>query len=150
MISQSIDNKKFGIVKWDPAKVAIDMETQTSNGEYIFSNDECLTHSQIKSYFSRLAIKQRSPKTNIDGQDLLSTVFSSKTPMNQTHTDDMNVNLIDPTPLTDDDEDAIDDRELQVYAWRHIVDEAKNTIEHSSMNSGTLTSSTTNSSSSLM
>ncbi|CAF4148222.1 unnamed protein product, partial [Rotaria sp. Silwood1] len=45
----------FTIVKWDPARVAEDMEMLTSNGSSVFNNDECLTQAQIKSYFSRLA-----------------------------------------------------------------------------------------------
>ncbi|CAF1482669.1 unnamed protein product [Adineta ricciae] len=49
-------------MKWDPARVALEMETLTSNGSYLFTNDECLTQGQIKSYFSRLVVKQRTTK----------------------------------------------------------------------------------------
>ena len=47
-------------MKWDPARVAQDMEMLTVNASYVFDQDECLSQGQIKSYFSRLALKQRS------------------------------------------------------------------------------------------
>ncbi|CAF4541313.1 unnamed protein product, partial [Rotaria sp. Silwood2] len=55
-------------MKWDPARVAEDMEMLTSNGSYVFNNDECLTQAQIKSYFSRLAVKQRTMQQVLDQQ----------------------------------------------------------------------------------
>ncbi|CAF1259215.1 unnamed protein product [Rotaria sp. Silwood1] len=58
----------FTIVKWDPARVAEDMEMLTSNGSSVFNNDECLTQAQIKSYFSRLAVKQRTMQQVLDQQ----------------------------------------------------------------------------------
>ncbi|CAF2072455.1 unnamed protein product [Rotaria magnacalcarata] len=102
-------------MKWDPARVALDMEMLTSNGSYVFNNDECLTQGQIKSYFSRLALKQRS------GQQTSNLTIAGNIKLNDT-------SIIDAS----NDNEETDDRELEVYSWRHVVDEARNILDGSS------------------
>ena len=53
-------NEQFECSEMGFAKVALDMEMMTSTGSYVFSNNEYLKQGQIKSYFSRLTLKQRS------------------------------------------------------------------------------------------
>ncbi|CAF4788457.1 unnamed protein product, partial [Rotaria magnacalcarata] len=65
------------------------MEMLTSNGNYVFNNDECLTQGQIKSYFSRLAVKQRTMQQVLDQQTSSSSTSSSSTSLSTTSTNDI-------------------------------------------------------------
>ncbi|CAF4216884.1 unnamed protein product [Adineta steineri] len=119
-------------MKWDPATVALDMETLTNNGNYVFSNDECLTQSQIKSYFSRLVVKQRTTQRTFDQQTTPSNQSSSTT-----------INTVDTQLSTTDestDDEEVDERDLKMYSWRQLLDEAR-VVMGPSLNDATTTSS---------
>ncbi|CAF1459416.1 unnamed protein product [Rotaria sordida] len=112
------------VVKWDPVRVALDMEMLMSNGCYVFHHDECLTQGQIKSYFSRLANEQRS----------VQQIFSQETPTNITSYSSSSISGINTnntklndTTITDEsnDNEDIDDRDLEVYSWHQMLDEAR-------------------------
>ena len=111
-------------MKWDPARVASDMEVLTNNGSYVFHHEECLTSSQIKSYFSRLTVKQRSTSQIFHSQSQVNTLssssssFSSSNTINSTYRD---TNRFDEL----NEDDHIDDRDLEVYSSRYLVDEAR-------------------------
>jgi hypothetical protein len=128
-------------VKWDPARVALDMELLTSNGSYVFSNEECLSQGQIKSYFSRLAVKQRSVRQDFN-QQTTSNITSSSSPsmsiLNTSNAKSSGTTAIDES----EDNDEVDHRDLEVYAWRQMLDEARDIIDRSSISSTTSNSST--------
>src|SRR5437868_6144047 len=94
----------FFIVKWDPIRVSLDMEMMTSNGSYVFHHDECLTPSQIKSYFSRLSVKQRSKQQVFSSQTQTSTASSSSSSMSTINTNNTKSNGITIMDEPDDDE----------------------------------------------
>ncbi|CAF2128879.1 unnamed protein product [Rotaria magnacalcarata] len=64
------EGEKSG-AKWDPAKVAEDMQVIQSDGRFIFEPDQFLTTSQTKSYFSRLT-RERRKHGNLT-QNIMST-----------------------------------------------------------------------------
>lgn len=111
-------------MKWDPARVASDMEVITKNGSYVFHHEECLSSSQIKSYFSRLTAKQRSTPQVIHSHSQVSMLSSSSSSSNSGNT--INTTNVDKNNLDESNEDDyIDDRDLETYSWRHMVDEAR-------------------------
>ncbi|CAF4571938.1 unnamed protein product [Rotaria sp. Silwood2] len=117
------------------------METLTSNGSYVFNNDECLTQTKIKSYFSRLAVKQRTMQQVLDQQTTSNSISSSSTSLSTINTNDIkSTNTISMAELNDSEE--ADDRDLEVYSWRQMLDEARNILENSPISSATSTSST--------
>jgi hypothetical protein len=137
----------FCVVKWDPVKVASDMETMTINGSYVFNNDECLTQAQIKSYFSRLAAKQRSMKRVADQQSTPSIISSSPSTIDTSNMD--NTKLSNTITLDESsDSEEIDHRDLEMYSWRQVLDEARVILDHSSSTTTSNSSSTTTSNSS--
>ncbi|CAF1174941.1 unnamed protein product [Adineta ricciae] len=130
-------------MKWDPAKVALEMETSTSNGNYIFTNDECLTQGQIKSYFSRLAAKRRTAHPSPDGNTNSSvksspSTFTSTIENNNTQSE----SLADVDESSDDDE-VDNERDLEIYSWRNILDEARGIIDRTLNSAATASPSTT-------
>lgn len=111
------------VVKWDPAKVAREMEEQTINGDYLFHVEECLSQSQIKSFFSRLAAKQRT--SQIDVNQSVETDFVSASTS-------LSVNEAVRGGSPDASEDVFDDSELQLSIWNQWAGEAKTILESSS------------------
>ena len=129
------------LVKWDPTRVALDMEALTNNGSYVFTTDECLTQGQIKSYFSRLATKQRTAKRTPDSQTSSRILSSSSASATKTNTTDIQfTNTIDTDELNDDDD--IDERDLEMYTWRRVLDEARVIVDRSLNDSTTSSNST--------
>ncbi|CAF4174452.1 unnamed protein product, partial [Rotaria sordida] len=127
-------------MKWDPARVTEDMEMLTSNGGYVFNNDECLTQAQIKSYFSRLAVKQRTMQQVPDQHTISNSISSSSTSLSTINTSDIkSMDTISMDELNHSEE--TDDRDLEVYSWCQMLDEARNILENSSISSATSTSS---------
>lgn len=135
-------------MKWDPVNVSLEMEMITSNGNFVFTSEECLSAPQIKSYFSRLAAKQRSTKTAVDQQQSTS---SSTTASSLTTTTITNVNSQGNSQLTAqesfDNDDETDERDLDAYVWRQALDEARVILDHSSNSSTQLTTSSISSNS---
>ena len=128
------------IVKWDPARVALDMEMLTSNGNYVFESDECLTQRQIKRYFSRLALKQRSMQQVSDQQTTAMPTVSSSSSTTVSSTNDFKSPNTAATDESSENEE-IDGRELEIYSWRHVLDEAKDILHNSSTKSASPSSS---------
>lgn len=117
------------LVKWDPIKVARDMEEQMVNGEYLFHVDECLSQSQIKSFFSRLAAKQRNDQVDVEQAVEIDSAASSS-PVK--HDVDVDGEQIKFGNIGDFDNDVVDDSELQSSSWHQLVDEARTILEDSS------------------
>jgi hypothetical protein len=129
-------------VKWDPPKVALDMEILTNNGNYVFNNDECLTQGQIKSYFSRLVTKRRTTNPTSDQQATSGATPSSSTSTTTNNTvNTRSKRTIDEDESTDDEE--IDERDLEIYSWRNVLDEARDVIDRSTNATATTSASTT-------
>jgi hypothetical protein len=126
-------------VKWDPAQVALDMEMLTSNGSYAFDNDECLSQSQIKSYFSRLALKQRSNEPDISRQPTINTL--SVHLISPMKTSQINPFIMDTTYQLDSDEEQ-DERDLDIYTWRQVRDNALTALNTSTDCSSVTTTTT--------
>ncbi len=127
-------------MKWDPTRVAADMEMLTSNDSYVFNSDECLTQGQIKSYFSRLALKQRTIQQVLDQPTTSSSMSSSSISLGTISTSD--IKSTDTISMNESNgSEETDDRDLEVYSWRQMLDEARNILEHSSISSATSTSS---------
>ncbi|CAF2994383.1 unnamed protein product [Rotaria sp. Silwood2] len=115
-------------MKWDSARVSLDMEMLTSNGGYVFNSDECLTQGQIKSYFSRLSLKQQSTEP-IVGQQTASIIASFSLSFTGS-TDTKNIKSNDMSNIDEsDDSEQIYDRELEVYLWRHVLDGTRNILD---------------------
>ena len=114
-------------MKWDPARVAQDMEMLTDNGSYAFDQNECLSQGQIKSYFSRLALKQRSQQQISSQQQTQSTHSTPKIALSVPMRDNTQSSSTTTTNDTDTDEDE-DDRDLNVYSWRQMVDQARSNL----------------------
>ena len=116
------------------------MEMLTSNGNYVFESDECLTQRQIKSYFSCLALKQRSMQQVSDQQTTAMPTVSSSSSTTVSSTNDFkspNTAAMDESS----ENEEIDDRELEIYSWRHVLDEAKDILHNSSTKSASPSSS---------
>lgn len=129
-------------MKWDPVRVAADMEMLTCNGDYVFHHDELLTPTQIKSYFSRLSVKQRSMQQTFSQQMLTNTPSSSSSSMRTT-----DINSVKSNQTIDldepDDLENVDDRDLYVYSWRQIVDQARDILDQSTTTANSSSSFTT-------
>ncbi|CAM4748031.1 unnamed protein product [Rotaria magnacalcarata] len=120
-------------MKWDPSRVALDMEVLTNNGTYVFNNDECLSQGQVKSYFSRLALKQRSMEQVSDEQTKKKAISHSSSTTNSNAT---NLQSNNTTITSEFDEmEEIDTRDLEVYSWRQILDETKKILDTPSISS---------------
>ncbi|CAF1611291.1 unnamed protein product [Rotaria magnacalcarata] len=120
-------------MKWDPSRVALDMEVLTNNGTYVFNNDECLNQGQVKSYFSRLALKQRSMEQVSDEQTKKKAISHSSSTTNSNAT---NLQSNNTTITSEFDEmEEIDTRDLEVYSWRQILDETKKILDTPSISS---------------
>jgi hypothetical protein len=107
------------------------METLTMNGSYVFDQNECLSQGQIKSYFSRLALKQRSQQQISSQQQTQSASSTPKTPLRVLIGDNMQSSSATTTNDSGTDEDE-DDRDLNVYSWRQMVDQARSSLGASS------------------
>ena len=131
----------LNVVKWDAAKVVLDMEMLTSNGSYVFSNDECLKQEQIKSYFSRLALKQRSMQED-SYQPTKPTPISTSSSVftNSNNTSNMKFSDMSTVDKFNESEET-DDRDLEVYSWRQVLDEARGILNVSSVSFLSTTSS---------
>ena len=123
---------KYFIVKWDPAKVSVEMEMAATNGNFVFESDECLSVSQIKSYFSRLATKQRSTKE--------STTMKSSTIEKVDIDDSQTSNESTDNESTDDDD--VDERDLDSYTCRQTFNDARAVLDRSSNLAAKSTTST--------
>lgn len=119
------------LVKWDPIKVARDMEDQMINGEYLFHVDECLSQSQIKSFFSRLAAKQRNSQIDVEQPIQIDSTPSSLSVNRDVDPDDERIEIINIGGFNDD---VIDESEFQSFSWHQLVDEAKALLGRSSIN----------------
>lgn len=115
-------------MKWDPARVALEMETMVSNGCFVFDYTEWLTANQIKSFFSRMTVKQRTSQQKSYSQV---SIISTTTP--QSTRSNIAGNLLSSGDVANIDEeytdDESDDRELQVYSWRQMLDEARGVLD---------------------
>jgi hypothetical protein len=118
-------------VKWDPARVAQDMEMLTLNGSYAFDQNECLSQGQIKSYFYCLALRQRSQQHISSQQQTQSTHSTPQIALSVPMRDNTQSSSTTRTNDTDTDEDE-DDRDLNVYSWRQMVDQARSNLGTSS------------------
>ena len=136
-----LEHMVFYTVKWDPVRVASDMEVLTTNGSYVFHHEECLTSSQIKSYFSRLTAKQRSTSQAFNSKPQVNTLSSSSSSSssNTNNTTYGDLNSFDEL----NEDEHIDDRDLETYSWRYMVDEARLVLDHSSATSASAITSGT-------
>jgi hypothetical protein len=120
--------------------VAEDMEMLTIHGSYVFDQSECLTQGQIKSYFSRLTLKQRSQQQVSSQQQIKSTPSTQTEPLKTSIGNSLSSATTTTMDESEDDE-AEDDRDLDVYAWRQMVDQARSTIATTSASVGKATAS---------
>lgn len=102
-----------------------------------------MTPSQIKNYFPRLASKERSSQSTSASQTPVSTTLSSSSSMDIIDPNNMKSNNVTSMDESNEIED-IDDKELEVYLWRQVLDEARVIINSSSIESTTASSSSTN------
>jgi len=116
-------------VKWDPARVAQEMEIMVQNGSFVFDYTEWLTSNQIKSYFSRMAAKQRLQQQT--PQTSSSAVLHTSTPTTFIDSDQklLTTPAIRDVDEIEDDDEEVDDRELIKYSWRQMLDEAKDLLD---------------------
>ena len=54
-------------LKWDPSAVEDEMHKAMEDGEYLFEPSQCLSSTQIKSFFSRLTQKRRKQSQTSNG-----------------------------------------------------------------------------------
>ncbi|CAF0957122.1 unnamed protein product [Didymodactylos carnosus] len=59
-LTKQFDDGIRSDMKYDPTRVDEEIHTRTSNGQYLFDKNECLTPQQIRSYFSRLAKNRKN------------------------------------------------------------------------------------------
>ncbi|CAF4490673.1 unnamed protein product, partial [Rotaria magnacalcarata] len=77
----------------------------------------------------------------LDQQTSSSSTSSSSTSLSTTSTND--IKSTDTISMNESNEsEETDDRDLEVYSWRQMLDEARNILEHSSISSSILASST--------